>query len=401
MNAKHPQSNEQTKSSRPNLQSKLDIVVLFSLGISLQLWQKTGLGAREKAYYDRIVKQGHNVSLLTYGKDDLQYQDIWKPITVLPWIGKLTHFVKYACVAPFHHRQAFQQAHIVKSNQSQGSLVGVLAKLVNPKLKFVLRCGWVRTKDVIKNEEKRTGIKYYRAIFFEWLAVKLANAIIVVTQSDADYLIEHYSANSRKIHIIPNSIDTQQYQYQPSNIAQKIAKQEVLKLLLVGRLVEAKNFHKVFTVVSKISQNIEVTVIGDGEYREELQRNAELVGITADFLGNIANDELATHYAQHDIVVMPEAWGSGMPKVVLEAMASGAFIVASNIRSVQQLLRQGENGLICEPNTESIQASLEKVLAMSDQEFTKITATARHDIEFRYSMDSAVEKELNLYRALL
>ncbi len=381
--------------------SPLDIVVLFSLGVSMNLWQKTGLAAREKAYYDRIIEKGHAISFLTYGKDDAQYEAFWQPMKILPWLGKLTHFVKYACVAPFHHKRSFQAANIVKSNQSQGALVGALARLINPKLRFVLRCGWVRTKEVIRDEENRTGLRYYRAVFFEWLGFKLANAIIVVTVSDADYLIQHYSANKKKIHVIPNSIDTDNYRYKAPNIYQKVSQQTSIKLLMVGRLVEAKNFHKVFAALSQLEQPFDITVVGDGDYRHELEECAKSFHLAVQFEGSVANDQLARYYADNDIVLMPEAWGSGMPKVVLEAMASGALIIASNIRSVRQLLRSGENGFICEPTTASILDNLQHVLAMKDSDIQAITAKAREDIEKHYSMDSAVEKELRLYQSLL
>ena len=373
-----------------------NVVVLFSLGVPLQLWHQRGLAAREKAYYKHFTNQGHKVSLLTYGKDDLSYQNYWQPIKILPWLGKLNHFVKYACVAVFHHRQAFKQAHIVKSNQSQGSLVGFLAKLVNPKIRFVLRCGWVRTKDVIRDEEKRTGLRFYRAVFFEWLAVKLSNAIIVVTQSDADYLIEHYSANQKKIHIIPNSIDTDKYHFTPSTFRQNKA----IKILLVGRLVPAKNFDKVLEAIANIDRKITVTIVGQGEHRETLEKAAIEHQVQTEFLGNVPNDELAQLYSGHDLVIMPEAWGSGMPKVVLEAMASGAVIIASNIRSVQQLLRHGENGFICEPKAQSIQSIMEQILSLSNKQLQSIAQTAREEIEKHYSMQSCSVKELELYKSL-
>ena len=381
--------------------SSLNIIVLFSLGVSMSLWQKTGLAARERAYYHRITDEGHAVSFLTYGKDDAQYESFWQPMKILPWLGELTHFVKYACVAPFHHKRSFKVANIVKSNQSQGALVGALARLINPKLRFVLRCGWVRTKEVIRDEEKRTGFRYYRAVFFEWLGFKFANAIIVVTESDANYLIQHYSANKKKIHVIPNSIDTDNYRYVAPRIQKAIAQQARVKLLMVGRLVEAKNFHKVFAAVSQLNQPIDITVIGDGDYRKYLEESAKSLNLTVQFEGSVANDQLANYYAENDIVIMPEAWGSGMPKVVLEAMASGALIIASNIRSVRQLLRSGENGFICEPNTDSILQHLRHALAMNDEDIKSITAQAREEIEQYYSMDSAVQKELLLYKSLL
>jgi len=379
-----------------NKNKQLNIVLLFSLGIPLKLWEESGLAAREKTYYERFIKEGHSVSMLTYGKQDLEYQRNWSPIRILPWLGRLNHFVVYACLAPFYHYKAFKKANIVKSNQSQGALVGAIAKLVNWKLKFVLRCGWVRTKETIRDEENRHGLRYYRAIFFEWLGYKLADAIIVVTQSDADYLVERYSANRQKINIIPNSIDTSCYQFAQS----RFTKESTVRILLVGRLVAAKNFHKVFEAVSKINRKIEITIIGSGDYKKHLENEAEKQGVNTSFVGSVPNDELAKIYSENDIVIMPEAWGSGMPKVVLEAMASGTVIIASNIRSVMQLLRDGENGFICEPTVASIEQTLNTVLKTSNKELQAMTKVARDEVDAMYSMQACFEKEQQLYLGL-
>ena len=378
-------------------EKKLNLILLLSLGIPLSSWQKSGLAAREKLYYQRFTKQGHTVSLLTYGKDDGQYSTFWQPIKILPWVGRFTHFVKYAIVAAFYHWKAFRQANIVKSNQSQGSLVGFIGKLINPHLRFVVRCGWVRTKAMIIEEEKRHGLRLKRALFFEWLGFKLADAIIVVTESDADYIVEHYHANRKKINVIPNSIDTSNYTFQKKHTDFS----KPIKILLVGRLVEMKNFHLVFEALSRIKKPISINIVGEGPHKKVFEKSAKHFNIDATFVGNMPNDKLAGFYQQHDLVVMTEAYGSGMPKVVLESMASGTIILASEIRSVKQILRHGENGFICKPNTNDIEQGLREIFNTPSEKLSAIKTQARNEIEQLYSMDACVEKELELYSRLL
>ena len=378
-------------------EKKLNLILLLSLGVPLSSWQKSGLAARERLYYQRFTKLGHSVSLLTYGKQDNEYNDFWQPIKILPWAGKLTHFVKYSFVAAFYHYKAFRQANIVKSNQSQGALVGFVGKLINSKIKFVVRCGWVRTKDMIIAEENRTGFRLKRALFAEWLGFKLADAIIVVTESDANYIVDNYKINRKKISVIPNSIDTDNFVFKNK----KVDFNKPVKLLLVGRLVEMKNFHKVFEVVSRINKPISINVVGDGSYRSELEKYAKKFKVDVNFLGNIPNDELATLYHQHDLVAMTEAYGSGMPKVVLESMAAGVIVLASEIRSVMQFIRNGENGFTCKPEVDDIERAMKEIFKTSNSKLSKIRQQARQEIEQVYSMDTCVKKEISLYNKLL
>jgi glycosyltransferase involved in cell wall biosynthesis len=368
----------------------------MTLGVSLSQWHKTGQAARESNIYKRQCSKGHHVSILTYGKDDLEHSNYWSPITILPWMGRINHFIKYAAVAPLYHWRAFRRANIVKSNQSPGSLVGLVAKLVKPSIRWIVRCGWVRTKNALIAEGK-AGWLLNRALLAEWLAFKTSDAIIVTTQSDADYVVTNYNVRPSKITVIPNSVDTEllYYKQKPPEFS------EIIKVLLVGRLAEMKNFHLVFEALHMLPNTFEIDVIGSGSYQLTLEKCAKKFELNVRFLGNLPNDELVHQYHMHDLVLMTEAWGSGMPKVILESMATGTPFLASNTRSVRQIVTDGINGFICEPNIEAIRAGVERIIASDKVELNRIRQSARQDIENSYSMDACVESELKLFNNLL
>jgi glycosyltransferase involved in cell wall biosynthesis len=374
----------------------LDIIILMTLGVSLSQWHKTGQAARESNIYKRQCSKGHRVSILSYGKDDLEHSSYWSPITILPWVGRINHFIKYAAVAPLYYWSAFRQANIVKSNQSPGSLVGLVAKLVKPSLKWIVRCGWVRTKNALIAEGK-TGWLLKRALLAEWLAFKTSDAIIVTTQSDADYVMTNYRIKPAKITVIPNSVDTEllYYKQKPPEFS------ETIKILLVGRLAEMKNFHLVFEALHGLPGTYEIDIIGSGAYQATLESCANRLGLSVRFLGNLPNDEMVDQYHSHDLVLMTEAWGSGMPKVILEAMATGTPFLTSNIRSARQFVTDGINGFICEPNTDSIRSGVQRIISCDKLELNRIRQSARQDIENSYSMDACVESELKLFHSLL
>ncbi len=368
----------------------------MTLGVSLSQWHKTGQAARESNIYKRQCSKGHHVSILSYGKDDLEHSNYWSPIAILPWVGRIDHFIKYAAVAPLYHWSAFRRANIVKSNQSPGSLVGLVAKLVKPSIRWIVRCGWVRTKNALVAEGK-TGWLLKRALFAEWLAFKTSDAIIVTTQSDADYVITNYNIKPAKITVIPNSVDTGVLYYK-----QELSEfSEAIKVLLVGRLTEMKNFHLVFEALHKLPNTFEIEIIGSGSYKPTLEKCAKKLELNVRFLGNLPNDELVQQYHIHDVVLMTEAWGSGMPKVILEAMATGTPFLASNTRSVRQIVVDGINGFICEPNIEAIRAGVERIIASDKVLLNQIREAARRDIENYYSMDACIESELDLFHNLL
>lgn len=387
-----------------NHHKNLEIIILMTLGVSLKQWHTSGQAARESNIYKRFCSKGHHVSMLTYGKDDLEHTKYWSPITILPWAGRINHFIKYAFVAPFYYWSVFRKANIVKSNQSPGSLVGLVGKIINPGLKWIVRCGWVRTKNALIAEGK-IGWLLKRALFAEWLAFKTCDAIIVTTQSDADYVISSYNIKPAKITVIPNSVDTELLYYKQElpdfSGTNSGANSRTIKLLLVGRLAEMKNFHLVFEALHKLPNTFEIDVIGSGSYKSTLESCAKRMELNVRFLGNIPNDEMTHQYHTHDLVLMTEAWGSGMPKVILEAMATGTPFLSSNIRSARQFVKDCVNGFICEPNIEAIRAGMKRVLNSDKAKLNQIRQSARQDIENFYSMDACVESELELFHSLL
>ena len=374
-----------------------NVMLLMTLGGSLQAWHDAGLSARELRYYGLIAKKVKEVSILTYGFTDNELKDSWHPMRILHRLGSIQHYYKYAVVAPFYHWRAFRHAEIVKSNQSMGSLVALVGKIIRPSLKMVVRCGWVRTKDTIISEQKKSGLSLKISLFSEWLAFNSANAVITVTESDAQYIVDHYRVKRSKITVVPNGVDEELlfYRQLPVDFSSTI------KILLVGRLVEMKNFDRVIKAASAIDRPIEISIAGDGPLRDHLQNVALQNNVKVTFLGSIANDDMVHVYHNHDLLLLTEAWGSGMPKVLLEAMSCGIPIMASRTRSAQQIMRDGENAFCCDAALEDQVRVLKKVLSQPLNILERVRRQARDDVEHYYSMKHCVEKELALYRRLL
>ena len=90
-----------------------------------------------------------------------------------------------------------------------------------------------------------------------------------------------------------------------------------------------------------------------------------------------------------------------MSKVIIEAMACGLVVIASDILAHRQTILDGINGFICEGNSAAIRACLEKLLAMSPEVVCGILKHARHDVEECYSMRGNTRLEQDIYRHLL
>jgi len=88
-----------------------------------------------------------------------------------------------------------------------------------------------------------------------------------------------------------------------------------------------------------------LTLIGDGALRSEFEAQAARLGLADNvhFLGLVDADSVAAHVARHDLFVLP-SYQEGMPRAMLEAMATGTPVIASNVGGIAEVL--GETSMV-------------------------------------------------------
>jgi glycosyltransferase involved in cell wall biosynthesis len=127
-------------------------------------------------------------------------------------------------------------------------------------------------------------------------------------------------------------------------------------LLFVGRLAEKKGVRYLLEAMPAIVHrhpNVKLVVVGDGPLRQDLEARTRSQCITPNvtFLGAIPQSELPKYYASADVFVGPSIVADGgdtesFGLVFAEAMASGCPVVASDLGGIQELIRNGDTGLM-------------------------------------------------------
>lgn len=150
--------------------------------------------------------------------------------------------------------------------------------------------------------------------------------------------------------VIPMGVDTERFgkqHYVPDYFKQGDKK----VVLFVGRLAEKKGVMYLIDAMRKIDAML--VIVGDGPLKNVLERQAADTGKMIVFMGAKTHDELKVIYASADVFVAPSVTAKdgdqeGIPTAIMEAMASGLPVVASNSGGISQLIQDGENGLLCE-----------------------------------------------------
>ena len=193
------------------------------------------------------------------------------------------------------------------------------------------------------------------------------------------------------ISIIPNGVDLDLYKTETH-------KWPVPRLLSVGRLVYQKGLDLGMYALAELKDiGWEWHIAGDGPQMQPLQSLAKELNIDdrVIFHGWQSRKDLIQLYQQSNLFLFPSRH-EGMPNAVLEAMASGLPVIASCIAGNEELVVDGNTGLLVPPEDEAaLRLALHKLL--SDVALRKDMGLAsRRRVEEYYSWENTAWQYANL-----
>ncbi len=173
---------------------------------------------------------------------------------------------------------------------------------------------------------------------------------------------------------IPYGVDTTQFS--PGLPAGQVRERlgvdsETFLVLAVGRLVEKKGFRYLIEAAAQTPE-IQVLIAGDGDLHQELVGLAAARGARVRLLGKLERELLAATLAAADAVAVPSVVDragnvDGLPNVLLEAMAAGRPVVASQVAGIPDVVIDGHNGLLVpERDPDSLARALRRLAAEPD-----------------------------------
>jgi glycosyltransferase involved in cell wall biosynthesis len=164
-----------------------------------------------------------------------------------------------------------------------------------------------------------------------------ADVVFCYTKADEERLREY--GVTTDVAVVPNGIDTERFT--PEGEVHE-AMPDGPTVLFVGRLVEGKrpgDALEAFAGVLEEHPDASMVFVGEGPLRAELESEAESLGVSESvrFLGHLAYDEMPSVYRGADVLVLPSR-AEGLPRTVLEAMASGVSVVVSDLDQVRRVV---------------------------------------------------------------
>jgi glycosyltransferase involved in cell wall biosynthesis len=110
---------------------------------------------------------------------------------------------------------------------------------------------------------------------------------------------------------------------------------------------------------------------------------------------------MAGVFAQSQVVVLPTYYGEGLPKVLLEAAACGRPLVATRVRGCQEIVRDGENGLLVPPKDPEALALAIVTLLRDSALRSRMGACGRDIVVKEFSAERIAGETIAVYGQLL
>lgn len=209
--------------------------------------------------------------------------------------------------------------------------------------------------------------------------LRRADAVVVFTEEQRSVIAAKYRIDPRRIVVIPNGVDVSYFHSEERVLHSKP------RLLFVGRLSVQKNLMLLLRALVGVSDAFETSLVGDGGLEQELRRAAHNLGVDVRFHGRADGQELLDFYRQADVFVLPSE-REGMPLVLLEALAMGLPIVATDVPGSRDLVEHERNGLLV-PLDDPLSLRAALLAVTSDAEKHAAMSERSRQLANRYSWD--------------
>lgn len=313
------------------------LILLLSEGYGIKNWEKLGTLDRElKIYKDLAKKNERELVIVSYQKDFFDGINIMRiPFSFLHNKLIIIRQLSFVLIALFK----IKTTDIIITNQiHNGGWLAVLVKMF-VGCKVVARCGYVFGEQM--EYLKMKGFSYSRRRFLEKISMKYSNIIFCPTIELKEWINSKYGLTKSKIKVIPNFVDVNNFS-KNRNIVKNF------DVIYIGRIYDEKRVHLVINLVEKFKLKTCIIGIGRKDSILELRKNNNIT-----YIPRVSNKNLNEYLSKSKYFVTGSSW-EGHPKAILEAMACGLICMAPNVNGINNLIIDGESGILYDGSSEDL-----------------------------------------------
>ena len=256
----------------------------------------------------------------------------------------------------------------------------------------------VMNEDLVSHSSQRRAL--YRRL--DHFTFRWTDAVIAVSDKGREALLQELPAGvpEAKVKLIYNGVDLERFRPRSEG---EVPDSSVLTIGMVAQLAETKGWDDFLKVVAGLvakGHSIRAVACGEGPEREKLERMRNDLGLEGivEFYG--LRRDTPEVLREFDLFLFPSR-REGLSVAILEAMATGLPVVATDVGATREQVTDGWNGYICTPG--DVDTMIEKTdrILKSPEIRTEMGAHSRERAEKKFSETVMFQETWRLYRELV
>lgn len=214
----------------------------------------------------------------------------------------------------------------------------------------------------------------------------------------------HFGLAEEKIHVIYSGVDLEAFhpglkaQHRRNVRTQYNIPEEAVLFLFVGSGFERKGLHTLLQVMAQLPAASHLMVVGKDKHLQRYRSQAKSLGLADRVHFALGQTDPKPFYGASDAFALPTLYDP-FPNTALEAFACGLPVITSTKSGAAELVREGENGFVCDALDQKGLASA--LIRLSDQAFRLRAGAAARETVARLTQENMAQQLLGLYRNLL
>jgi glycosyltransferase involved in cell wall biosynthesis len=211
---------------------------------------------------------------------------------------------------------------------------------------------------VVHVEHSQILTKHRFMPVYRWVFRHGITRAIAVSEDLRRYLCTTFALSEALVTTIPNGIDVAPFvaPLGESSPHRELGIREGERVVgCVGRLTEQKGTEyllRAFAVLARRRSDVKLVIVGDGELRHDLERLADRLQIGNRVVFTGIRKDVPNLMRLFDVFALPSLW-EGQPITIVEAMAAGTPVVATDVGGNAEILHHGEFGVLVPPRDEN------------------------------------------------
>jgi len=265
------------------------------------------------------------------------------------------------------------------------------------------------SEEFIRRKRENILKKIYLDIFMrnpKTYSIRESDAIASEGERQTQEIIDLFGVPKEKIFPLPDGIDLDEIEkyFKNGEITREDLNLQNVDIVLmnVNRLASNKGVCYLIDALKILNEklNVELILVGSGPEERKIKEQIKALELKDKVLHfkNISDKEMFQLYTLADISVTPTLY-EGLPLVILEAMACGKPIVASNVSEVSQVVRNDENGFLVPPGDSKAIANA--ILKIYNRNLFKKMGKRSREIVKNYDWDNIAKLAIEKYKELI